>query len=312
MAQIAGPSCQLSRVRVGVAGWSYPDWEGVVYPAPKPARFDPLTFLVRFFDTIEINSTFYRPPKPSTTASWVRRSEGNADFRFTTKLYKSFTHERAASQEDEALVKEGLVPLVEAGRLGAVLLQFPWSFKNDADSRRYLEGLLDRFREYPLVTEVRHASWDQPEFYEYLRERGVGFCNIDQPRIGRSLGPSERTTGPVGYVRLHGRNYRDWFREDAGRDARYDYLYTDEELDPWMDKVSRIAEDSAETYVITNNHFRGQASVNALQIKARLKKRKVPAPASLVDAYPVLSNVTTRGDEAHSSSPFPTSRRLFD
>ena len=312
MAQIAGPSHQLIPVRVGVAGWSYPDWEGVVYPAPRPARFDPLTFLVGFFDTIEINSTFYRPPKPSTTASWARRSEGNADFRFTTKLYKSFTHERDASKEDEALVKEGLVPLVEAGKLGAVLLQFPWSFKNDADSRRYLEGLLERFREYPLVTEVRHASWDQPEFYEYLRGRGVGFCNIDQPRIGRSLGPSERTTGPVGYVRLHGRNYRDWFREDAGRDARYDYLYTDEELDPWMDKVSRIAEDSAETYVITNNHFRGQAAVNALQIKARLKKRKVPAPASLVDAYPVLSTVATRSDEAHSSSSFPTSGRLFD
>ncbi|HEX9723813.1 MAG TPA: DUF72 domain-containing protein [Vicinamibacteria bacterium] len=312
MAQIAGPSRQLIPLRVGVAGWSYPDWEGVVYPATKPPRFDPLTFLVGFFDTIEINSTFYRPPKPSTAASWARRSEGNADFRFTTKLYKSFTHERAASSEDEALVKDGLAPLVEAGKLGALLLQFPWSFKNDPDSRQYLDGLLDRFRDYPLVMEVRHASWDQPEFYEYLSGRGVGFCNIDQPRIGRSLGPSERTTGPVGYVRLHGRNYRDWFREDAGRDARYDYLYTDEELDPWMDKVSRIAEDSAETYVITNNHFRGQAAVNALQIKARLKKQEVPAPASLIDAYPVLGTVAIRREEARSPSSLPSPGRLFD
>jgi uncharacterized protein YecE (DUF72 family) len=297
---------------VGVAGWSYPDWEGVVYPAAKPPRFDPLTFLTGFFDTIEINSTFYRPPKPGTTASWVRRSEGNADFRFTTKLYKLFTHERTASSEDEALVKEGLVPLMKAEKLGALLLQFPWSFKNDLDSRQYLDGLLDRFGEYPLVVEVRHASWDEPEFYEHLRERGVGFCNIDQPRIGRSLGPSERATGPVGYVRLHGRNYRDWFREDAGRDARYDYLYTEEELDPWMDKVSRIAEDSAETYVITNNHFRGQAAVNALQIKARLKKRRVPAPASLIDAYPVLNAVATRSDGDSPPSALPAPGRLFD
>ncbi len=210
-------------IRVGVAGWSYPDWEGIVYPAGrqrKAARFDPLAFLVGFFDTIEINSTFYRPPKRSTTASWVRRSESNADFRFTMKLYKSFTHERAASKDDEKVVKDGLLPLVEADKLGAVLLQFPWSFKNEPDSQSYLESLLDRFRDYPLVTEVRHASWDRPEFYEYLRGRGVGFCNIDQPRIGPSLGPSELTTGPVGYVRLHGRNYRDWFRENAGRDAR--------------------------------------------------------------------------------------------
>ena len=316
MAHNAGASQQL--IRVGVAGWSYPDWEGIVYPAGrqrKATRFDPLAFLVGFFDTIEINSTFYRPPKRSTAASWVRRSESNADFRFTLKLYKSFTHERTASRDDEKVVKDGLIPLVEAGKLGAVLLQFPWSFKNEPDSQSYLESLLVRFRDYPLVTEVRHSSWDQPEFYEYLRGRGVGFCNIDQPRIGRSLGPSGLATGPVGYVRLHGRNYRDWFREDAGRDARYDYLYTDEELDPWMEKVSRIAEDSAETYVITNNHFRGQAAVNALQINARLKKRKMTAPASLIEAYPVLRTVANPSDEDGSlSSPFSSSSqgRLFD
>lgn len=301
-------------VRVGVAGWSYPDWEGIVYPAVRPTRFDPLAFLVGFFDAIEINSTFYRPPKRSTTASWVRRSESNADFRFTVKLYKSFTHERSPSPDDEKAVKDGLTPLVEAGRLGAVLLQFPWSFKNEPDSQDYLESLFDRFRDYPLAMEVRHASWDQPDFYETLRERGVGFCNIDQPRIGRSLGPSETSTGPVGYVRLHGRNYRDWFRESAGRDARYDYLYAEEELDPWLEKVSRVAEESPETYVITNNHFRGQAAVNALQIKARLRRQKVAAPASLIVAYPVLRAVAT--DDASASPPpsssSPLQGRLFD
>jgi uncharacterized protein YecE (DUF72 family) len=147
---------------------------------------------------------------------------------------------------------------------------------------------LERFGRYPLVVEVRHASWNQPEFYAFLEERGVGFCNIDQPLIGRSLAPSNRSTGPVGYIRLHGRNYRDWFREDAGRDARYDYLYSEEELDPWVEKISEVSETASSTYVITNNHFRGQAVVNALQIRSRLERRKVAAPASLLEHYPVL------------------------
>jgi len=295
---------QPPSLRVGVAGWSYPDWEGVVYPSSRPPGFDPLTFLVGFFDVIEVNSTFYRPPSRRTSGSWAGRCQANRDFRFTVKLYKGFTHDRSASPADEKQVKDGLLPLVESNTLGAVLLQFPWSFKNESDSRNYLENLLDRFQAYPLVVEVRHASWDSTDFYEYLSDRRVGFCNIDQPRIGRSLGPSERSTGPVGYVRLHGRNYRDWFREEAGRDARYDYLYAEDELDPWLDKISRVSEDSAETYVITNNHFRGQAVVNALQLKAKLGARKVAAPPSLVAAYPVLKNI---------ASVTPTDQaRLFD
>ena len=282
---------QPSPIRVGVAGWSYIDWNGIVYPSHRTSRFDPLSYLVDFFDAIEINSTFYRPAHSRTTSSWARRSEANPRFRFTVKLYKGFTHERSASSSEEKAIKDGLIPLVEAGKLGALLLQFPWSFKNDSESRSYLEQLLDRFADYPLVTEVRHSSWDRPEFYEYLSDKQVGFCNIDQPRIGRSIGPSQKATGPVGYVRLHGRNYQDWFREDAGRDARYDYLYPESELDPWLDKISQVAEDSAETYVITNNHFRGKAAVNALQIKAKLVSRKVEAPATLVAAYPILADI---------------------
>jgi uncharacterized protein YecE (DUF72 family) len=295
----------VAPVRVGVAGWSYPDWDGIVYPTPKPARFDPLAYIARFFDTIEVNSTFYRPPIPRTTASWARRSEANPNFRFTVKLYKGFTHERSASHREEKAVKDGLTPLVERDRLGALLIQFPWSFKNEPESRRYLKNVLERFREIPRVVEVRHASWDLPELYEFLASQNVGFCNIDQPRIGRSLAPSEKTTGPVGYVRLHGRNYKDWFREDAGRDARYDYLYSEDELEPWLDKIERVAEDSAETYIITNNHFRGQAAVNALQIKSKIEGKKVEAPSSLVSIYPVLETAAQPvGD--------PTQKRLFE
>jgi uncharacterized protein YecE (DUF72 family) len=234
----------------------------------------------------------------------VRRSEGNPAFRFTVKLYRAFTHEKNASSADEVAVKNALEPLVDGDRLGALLIQFPWSFKNDGESRLYLAKVLESFKQYPRVVEVRHATWDQPDFYDELSEQGVGFCNIDQPRIGRSLGPSQKATSQVGYIRLHGRNYQDWFREDAGRDARYDYLYSSKELDPWLDKITEVSDVSSETYVITNNHFRGKAAVNALEIKSRLSKKKVQAPTTLVDEYPVLDKVTTRSSQPKQGKLF--------
>lgn len=287
--------------RVGVAGWSYPDWEGIVYP--RLPRFDGLSYLARFFDTIEVNSSFYRIPPLGTAESWVRRVRSNPRFRFTFKLYRRFTHEREATDDDERSFKESLAPFVEADSLGAVLMQFPWSFKNEPGSRVYLARLTERFLSYPLVLEVRHSSWNAPEIYQFLEERAVGFCNIDQPLIGRSLAPSERTTGSLGYVRLHGRNYADWFREGAGRDRRYDYLYSAEELDPWIETISEVSSTAAETYVIANNHFRGQAVVNALQIRSRIEGRRVRAPGSLLERYPVLTEVV----EPDS----PSQRELF-
>jgi uncharacterized protein YecE (DUF72 family) len=272
--------------RVGVAGWSYPDWEGIVYP--RVARFDGLQYLSTFFDTLEINSSFYRIPAPRASASWAKRVRSNPEFRFTLKLYQGFTHQRTASDGDARAFEEALAPLEDQGVLGALLLQFPWSFKNKPESRSHLEATLDRFARYPLAVEVRHLSWNRGEFYRSLADRGVGFCNIDQPVIGRSLPPSDVATGPVGYVRLHGRNYRDWFREDAGRDARYDYLYSEEELAPWVEKICEVTEAASSTYVVTNNHFRGQAVVNALQIRSRIEGRRVDAPPSLIARYPVL------------------------
>ena len=213
-------------IRVGPAGWSYPDWEGIVYPADKPRGFDPLQYLARFFDTIEINSTFYRPARPDVARRWARRVAENEHFKFTAKLWQRFTHQRDAawSSDEVDLAREGLDALADEGRLGAVLIQFPWSFKAVEASQEWLADVLGAFADYPLVVEVRHASWNQPRFYEWLAERGSGFVNIDQPLFGRSIEPSSRATGRVGYVRLHGRNYEDWFREGAGRDARYDYL----------------------------------------------------------------------------------------
>ena len=283
-----------SIIRIGPAGWSYKDWESVVYPEKPGKKFDPLEYLARYFDTIEINSSFYRPPTPSTTKSWANRVAANKQFIFTAKLHRVFTHERGkATAEDEKLFREGMDVLAKADKLGSVLLQFPWSFKNTPDDRIYLAQLLERFSDYPLVVEVRHTSWNNEEVYEWLQERGVGVCNIDQPVFKRSIRPAALTTSPVGYVRLHGRNYQNWFREQAPRDERYNYLYSLDELDPWITRIKEVAKNTRETYVITNNHFRGQAVVNAVEIKAALAEKPVPAPEPLFKVYPRLSESAT-------------------
>ena len=283
-------------IHIGPAGWSYKDWEGVVYPQKPGSKFDPLSYLARFFDTIEINSSFYRPPTPSTSRSWVKRVADNPSFTFTAKLHRVFTHDRGkATAEDEKAFREAMNPLAEAGMLGALLIQFPWSFKNTDDERAYLNKLLSQFQEYPLVIEVRHVSWNTPGIYEELEERGVGICNIDQPLFHKSIKPSALSTSSIGYVRLHGRNYQNWFREQAPRDDRYNYLYSLDELDPWITRIKDVARQTKESYVITNNHFLGKAVVNALEIKSILGEKRVEAPAPLFEKYPGLEEVAIPG-----------------
>lgn len=278
-----------NKVRVGPAGWSYNDWKGVVYPDSPGSKFDPLAYLADFFDTVEINSSFYRPPSPTSCKAWVRRVSDNQNFVFTAKLNRVFTHERGkASEKDVKEFREGINILAEAGKLGSLLLQFPWSYKNTSEERSYLLKLLKQFQEYPRVVEVRHSSWNTPAMYETLEELGVGICNIDQPVFSKSIKPAALTTSAVGYVRLHGRNYQSWFRESAPRDERYNYLYSLDELEPWISRINEVAKETKETYVITNNHFRGQAVVNALEIEAALKEERVPAPTPLLHAYPRL------------------------
>ncbi|MGH7474749.1 MAG: DUF72 domain-containing protein [Longimicrobiales bacterium] len=276
-------------MRVGTAGWLYDDWKGIVYPKPAPRRFDPLPYLARYFDTIEINSTFYHAPASKTAQNWAKRVESAPDFRFTAKLWRRFTHDRDATwnRNEVKKVKDGFRPLLDAGRLGAVLLQFPWSFRRTDENREWLGDLTDTFAAFPLVLEVRHVSWNLPEFYRELAEREVGFVNIDQPLFRNSIKPSGTTTHRIGYIRLHGRNYQDWFREGAGRDARYDYLYTPRELETWKERVDEVARDAEtdEVYVVTNNHYKGQAAVNALQLKAMIEGEAPLSPPPLFTAY---------------------------
>ncbi|MDH4266621.1 MAG: DUF72 domain-containing protein [Deltaproteobacteria bacterium] len=279
-------------IRVGPAGWSYKDWEGIVYPTQKGSKFDSLAYLSEYFDTIELNNTFYRPPTTQMGRSWAKRVQSNPNFRFTAKLYRNFTHERQALTEgDAALFKSGLAPLVENQRLGALLLQFPYSFHHKEENLGYLKALAEKFREYPLVLEVRHASWDRASAYQFLRETGIGFCNIDQPQVSYSIGATKKVTSKVGYLRLHGRNVKEWFREGAGRDARYDYLYNEFEIFELAERIRQLAQEAEEVYVITNNHYRGKAICNALEIKAKLREPGLKIPEILLQHYPQLKEI---------------------
>ncbi len=276
-------------IRVGPAGWSYPDSPGKLYPADVPARFDALAFLATYFDTVEVNSTFYRPQPARSFASWTRRTAHNPAFRFTVKLWRRFTHERERpwTPDDVKQVTPGLELLAGEGRLGAVLAQFPWSFRPGAAADAWLDRLAGDFAGWPLVVEVRHGQWGTAARLDLLRRLGAGFANIDQPVIGQSLPPTAHATGPVGYVRFHGRNYASWFGEHEDAAQRYNYLYSAEELAAWAERIRVVehADGVTDVYVITNNHYEGKGPANALMIRAMLEGRKVKAPPVLFDTY---------------------------
>jgi len=309
-AQARLPQVQPVDIRIGTAGWSYKDWDGIFYPPGMRLRKQhPLEYLARFFDTTEINTSFYGPLKPELAKLWCRKVEAvNKNFLFTAKLYRAFTHSpmslmeptSAASirptDEDEIRTREGLDSIANEGRLGALLIQFPVSFKNTSLNREYLERLLRQFIEYPRVVEVRHSSWNDADTLASFTQNNVGFCNIDQPLIGRSLAPTQHVTGTIGYVRLHGRNYEQWFDSD-NRNDRYNYLYSPQELSGWKEKIERVAKLAQKTYVITNNHFESKAGVNALELKAMISGKHVLAPPTLIQKYPELRRIANPAED---------------
>jgi uncharacterized protein YecE (DUF72 family) len=281
---------------IGTAGWSYDDWEGIVYPQRKERGFHPLVFLAQYINIIEINSTFYRPPVIQISLSWIKKVENYPDFLFAVKLHQIFTHKRKDfSQKDVDNFKLGIEPLRARERLASILIQFPWSFASTLPNNEYLINLFKSFSDYPLALEVRHSSWINQDFYKLLSEYKVSFCNIDQPIFRNSIKPSSISTNPeFSYVRLHGRNYKNWFKQDAGRDERYNYLYTKEELEDWIERIKDLGNQSSKVYIITNNHYRGQALANALQIKNLITGEKLDIPPLLVEQYPVLKELAKK------------------
>lgn len=307
----------MGRVYVGTAGWSYRDWEGIVYPPRKPRGFSPLGYLADYFDAVEVNNTFYRPPSPQAAEGWLEQTRHREDFHFTLKLWRRFTHQREEpwSAAEVDTFRAGIDPLAEAGRLGGLLLQFPWSFRDTPENRDWLSRLAREFAEYRLFAEVRHGSWGGPDAYEFLRSAGLNFCNIDQPVLGRSIEPSAVVTGPAGYVRLHGRNYEAWFAEpepgrsdQEHRNQRYNYLYSEAELDEWVDRIHQLIRRADSVYVFTNNHYRGQAPANALQLRAKITGHAVAVPPPMLEHFPFLRAVAAPPPASESAD---RQHRLF-
>ncbi len=284
-------------IRIGTSGWSYPSgegrWDGVFYPRGRDA--DQLRLYARYFDTVEVNSSFYRPIPPNVARSWARKTP--PAFRFTAKLYQKFTHprmfEEATGKEAELtpsdfdLFRAGLEPLVEAGKLGCLLAQFPPSFKQEEGTTTYLEDLFRRFRDFPLAVELRHRSWtENPDTFRLLESHGVAWCMIDEPKFRTSVGHVPLTS-KLAYFRFHGRNAKEWWSGD--RESRYNYLYSPQEVKELAAEAKEVAERVEESYLFYNNHFGGKAVVNALQMKMEFGQRPAALPPeALMEQYPAL------------------------
>jgi uncharacterized protein YecE (DUF72 family) len=315
----------MSNVRVGTSGWNYPSgrgtWNGVFYPAllDRPRGFDELAYYAEHFDTVEVNSTFYGQPRPNVTRRWADRTPSS--FEFSIKLYQKFTHPRMFQARLEAALpqdrrdnsetgpdnvlaelarptladvdefKRGLDPLVERGRLGALLAQFPPSFRNADAERAYLADLLGAFSEYPLAVELRHRTWSDRlgETLSLLNAFGAAWVQIDEPKFSFSI-RQDHLPNIEGfyYMRLHGRNAAEWWRPASGED-RYDYLYSADELREFTATVDAAKRIVKKLFLYTNNHFSAKSVANAVMIKQQLGEPITGEyPEAFVARYPDL------------------------
>jgi len=255
-----------AELRIGTSGYSFPDWVGTVYPpGTRPSAFLPL--YARLFDTVEINATYYRTPSPATFARMVEKTP--AGFTFVVKVPRAMTHEPAGFDRELAPFREAIEPLATAGRLGGLLAQFPYAFTPSDAARRHLARLARAFDEAPMAVEFRHDAWSTDATLDLLRDLGLGTVNVDLPDLPHLPRPSARATTRVGYVRLHGRNAATWWNQEKGGD-RYDYLYSERELEPWTARIHALAEETDVVFAFANNCHLGQSVVNALQLGQRL------------------------------------------
>jgi uncharacterized protein YecE (DUF72 family) len=256
----------------GTAGWSYKDWYGTVYPMTVPKDFNHLQFLSKHMDFVEVNTSFYNIPSLKLTEGWVKKTESIENFQFWMKIHQNFTHQRQVAKQEVIDFKQSLDPLARASKLSGLLAQFPYSFKLNTGDLNYVLALAEKFQEYPLVIEFRHNSWNRKELFEVFKEKGLIWVNIDQPMVSLSLPITAEVTHPeISYFRLHGRNERSWFSNE-GRDARYDYDYSMLELDRIAKKIKELAALAKKIFISGNNHYKGSAFKNLLDLKKILEK----------------------------------------
>jgi len=313
-------STRSSEIRVGTAGWNYPTgkgtWNGVFYPKRRTKGFDELAFYAEHFNTVEVNSTFYGQPRADVCRGWAERTPRGFDF--SIKLYQKFTHPRmfeervaqsvpAAARGDADAIEElarpnaadldefrrGIEPLAAAGKLGALLAQFPASFKNSERSREYLSGLLAAFADYPVAVELRHKSWSDAlgDTLALLNQFRAAWVQIDEPKFRFSIRQNYLpNVEGFYYMRLHGRNADKWWRHDKSED-RYDYLYSSEELREFTETASAAKELVKKAYLYTNNHFSAKSVANAAMIKQQLgEPLDGEYPPEFVERFPDLKS----------------------
>lgn len=306
------------RFFIGTCGYSYPGdppngWGGVFYPKVGRKRIDELAFYANYFRTVEINTSFYRPPNAEMARGWLKKTP--PEFIFAVKAWQKFTHSgrigagTARSTEfwerfddsDVARFKEGIQPLVEAGRLGALLFQYPAGFVRDEANLERLEATLSALDIGTKVVELRHRSWSdrRNETQAILDRQRSAWAFIDEPKFSSSVRQDLSASGDVAYLRLHGRNQQKWWRhQDAWE--RYDYFYQGENIRRLAERLKALADKSPQTkfFVFFNNHARGQAVANAMMLQAVLEPdNPTKAPQALIDAFPELRNFV-----AHSIS----------
>ena len=288
-------------LRIGTSGWSYPSgrgtWNGIFYP-PSRGRaksFDELSFYAEHFNTVEVNSTFYGQPRAAVSRAWADRTP--TGFEFSIKLYQKFTHPKmfkdaftkggpAGGPDGDALLdalarpnqsdlddfRAGIDPLASSGKLGALLAQFPPSFKDSPASRDYLVWLLEAFKDHRMAVELRHSSWSDAmgDTLSLLNPFGSAWVQIDEPKFRFSIRQNflPNVEG-LYYMRLHGRNAKQWWKHQSSED-RYNYLYADSELSEFVETVDAARTLVKKLYLYTNNHFSAKSVANAAMIKKQL------------------------------------------
>jgi uncharacterized protein YecE (DUF72 family) len=278
-----------TNIYIGTSGWSYPKgegtWKGCFYPAGK---INELEYYSQFFNTVEINSSFYRPPDPGYVYNWAKRVP--PDFRFAVKLWQKFTHPKmyreatgeaaVISTQDVDIFNRSLEPLVKYQKLGALLAQFPPSFKNDDYGRQIVGAVTKSFGQYPLAVELRHRSWsDDTGTENLLREHNIAWVQIDEPKFSTSVAQEVPLTADMAYFRFHGRNAQDWWTGDS--ETRYRYLYSPEEITELAERVKKAAARAGTLFAFFNNHWKAYAPRNANDMKKALQMSFQDIPVHL-------------------------------
>ncbi|MGB9887822.1 MAG: DUF72 domain-containing protein [Moorellales bacterium] len=263
-------------IRIGTSGYSYKDWIGTFFPASCPSEAM-LAYYAREFSFVEINFSYYRLPTARALGAMIRKVP--AHFLFAVKAYRTLTHERGPSvPEDAKRFRQGLQPLLDHQSLGAVLLQFPYSFHCQPNNHSYLSYLRDLLGNLPLVVEFRNRRWAREETWEWLARLGMGYVCVDEPRLPGLIGRVVRCTSPIGYVRFHGRNADRWWEHEEAY-QRYDYLYSEEELKEWLPGLAALAREARLVLVAFNNHYQAQAVTNARMLRRLLEEAGLLARA---------------------------------